>query len=422
MGARYSRDLAAAASMLHRLRDDPEDLELLRDLQRFLVRQIAREERTATRLKMAARRLKVCLSRDRLPRERARRVKERISAFGELQDDLRHRTVNWRFFGDGIASIYQSTHALKHLYYDADYRPKEVAGFLTGKSGFRREWKLLNWGISMGVPVVLSDLTNIVRHGDICALGGADPVPVEVKSSSNRNSRTARQDQQRQALAEFYANDGAALFRGMANVRRIEIRDARYSHVDALNHCMHDSVTEGFATISPEPGLRYVAISDLTLRDRIGAYATRATLARQLTPTENWLPCYPFTLTMSTANQLRFILGDTAVVVLMDLSHMKALYEQRGVHATAVMDGVSSFQICTDPANLDGGVVRISEVFFARVALEFQSLTWFVDETVRLFHRTVEDMAAIEATGANVPTMVIPTEWFNLRDCYDVEQ
>jgi len=422
MGARYSRDLAAAASMLHRLRDDPEDMGLLRDLQRFLVRQIAREERTAKRLKMAARRLKVCLSRDRLPRERARRVKERITAFGGLQDDLRHRAVNWRFFGDGIASIYQSTHALKHLYYDSDYRPKEAAGFLTGKSGFRREWKLLNCGISMGVPVILSDLTNIVRHGDICALGGNDPVPVEVKSSSNRNSRTARQDEQRQALAEFYANDGAALFRGMANVRRVEIRGSRLSHVDAINDCMRDSLTEGFATVAPEPGLRYVAISDPTLLDRIGVHATRTTLARQLTPTENWLPCYPFTLSMSPANQLRFILGDTTVVVLTDLSHIKTLYEQRGVHATAVMDGISAFQICTNPATLDGGVVRISEVLFARVALEFQSLAWFVDETVRLFHVTIEELATVEATGANAPTMVIPAEWFNLRDCYDVEQ
>jgi hypothetical protein len=88
------------------------------------------------------------------------------------------------------AAVSQSKYALRHLYYDADYNMKEGAGFMTGKAGARREWKLLNMGIRMGVPVVLADVTNIVRHGDLCALAGEDPIPIEVKSIKNRNART----------------------------------------------------------------------------------------------------------------------------------------------------------------------------------------------------------------------------------------
>lgn len=376
MGARYSKALFAVASMLHRLHDDPEDMELLHDLQRFLVRQISREEQTTARLKVAVRDLKVSLSRDRLPRERARHVKERISAFGRLQDDLRQRIVNWRFFGDGIASIYQDTHALKHLFYNEEYRPKESPGFLTGKRGFRREWKLLNRGISMGVPVVLSDVTSIIRHGDICALGGADPVPIEVKSSDNRNARTLRQDDQRQALVEFYANDGAPLFRGMVNVRRVELRGRKRTHIDAINGCMRDSLTSGFSTVSPEPGLRYFAVSDPSMVNRIETYG-RSTHATLLLPTEKWLPAYPFTLSLSPANQTRFILRDVIVAVLVDLPHVKAMLAQRGFCATAIMDGAHALQICRNPEKLTDGVIRISEKFFARIAREFQSLGWF---------------------------------------------
>lgn len=88
------------------------------------------------------------------------------------------------------AAVHQSKYALRHLYYDADYSMKEGAGFMTGKVGSRREWKLLNMGIRMGVPVVLADVTNIVRHGDFCALAGEDPIPIEVKSIKNRSART----------------------------------------------------------------------------------------------------------------------------------------------------------------------------------------------------------------------------------------
>ncbi len=64
----------------------------------------------------------------------------------------------------------------------------------------------------MGVPVVMSDLTNIIRHGDLCALAGPDPFPLELKSSRLTGSRVARQAEQLNLITNFYEKDEAKDF------------------------------------------------------------------------------------------------------------------------------------------------------------------------------------------------------------------
>jgi len=215
MFERQSNDLVKAALLLHTIKSDKNRLDVVLELQRFLIRRITLAERRINRVSRATANLRRSLARDRLPKEQAKRIKTRIKDCADVVEGLRYQMFIWRCFGDGIAAAYQSKYALKHLYYDQHYNVKEGAGFMTGKAGFRREWKLLNQGIRMGVPVVLADVTNIIRHGDLCALAGEDPFLIEVKSSKNRNARTTRQIGQLQDLASFYANDGAEAFRGM---------------------------------------------------------------------------------------------------------------------------------------------------------------------------------------------------------------
>jgi hypothetical protein len=133
----------------------------------------------------------------RVTREQARSRKAWSSALREREEQLLHLLFLWRCFGDGIAFIYQSKYSLKHTYYDGNYNVKAPAGFMTEhgrlKRGFAREYRILCSGIKHNVPVVLCDLTNVIRYGDVCALGAEDPVCIEVKTSRNRNARTERQ-------------------------------------------------------------------------------------------------------------------------------------------------------------------------------------------------------------------------------------
>lgn len=417
---RHKKSVYEAAVLLHALKAKPDRFDLLLELQRLIVRRIAWSERASQRSRRCGNELKKSLARDRLPKQRATAVKALIEASARRIDDLRHYRFLWRCFGDGIASIYQSSYSLKHLFFDHKYEVKEDSGFLTGKKGFRREWSILRSGIKFGVPVILSDATNIIRIGDVCALAGSDPFPIEIKSSAHTGGRRARQEQHLLELTAFYRNDGAKLFRGVPNVERVALKLPAVRYESEINACIEQAFREGFSTVQPEPGLRYiVATTSMTKWERLQPFVTRTTLIRVLLPNEGWLPCYPFTLSLAPANLVPFIAGQIEVLVLIDLAHLKGLFATHGITATMIMDGVSAIQISPDPADLSKGVFRISELLFDRVGLEFQSLEWFAAEHSQHFDdaesETINeaDVAALLSRGE---LMAIPDEWVNAKD------
>lgn len=329
----------------------------------------------------------------------------------------------WRCFGDGIAFTYQDKYSLKHLYYDAEHQVKEDQGFLTAngclKPGFRQEYRYFKLGIRMGLPVVMADLTNVVRHGDLCALAGPDPLPLEIKSSANKNARTIRQAENLRAITDFYANDGAAMFKGMQNVERVPLLNPEVRYEDAVNACIAEGLQAGIAITSPEPGLHYIAGKQ---SERCGEFShlfTRSTLLVGHTPEPTWMHCYPFTLSLSTSHLLRFIRGEIFVLVLIDLARLKDLFAEHGIHATVLLDGTFTIQICRDPADLTKGVFRIGDSPFGRIAPEFQSLAWFVSEFSSPLKQPPRYVTIEELTAMNATPFDIPQTWYNVRNCYD---
>lgn len=397
---RETARLAQAAALLATIKEDHDRLDAVYELQKLLIRCIVRCERRLRRLKRAKQRLIRRQARERLSRDAAKAVKALIGDIDVRVDDIRHLMFLWRCFGDGIAAVYQSKYNLKHLFFDAEYKVKEDVGFISGKSGFRREYKALSLAIRMGVPVVMSDLTNIVRHGDLCALAGRDPVLVEMKSSRNRNARVARQLEQLQVLTEFFVKDGSPNFRGAFNTKRVEMRHEEVRYERELNECMTFAANIGWAEAVPETGLRYVAMrydrlrSDPALLDALLApRRTETTLVTLLSPELTWLPLYPFTLSMTAANAVAFMQMELCVLVLTDLAVVKALFAKHGIDAVVLMDGTHALQICIDPSDLMKGVWRISELLFQRISCEFQSLAWFAKEYSTVFDAAADGLA-----------------------------
>jgi hypothetical protein len=414
-------DLIKAILLLHTLKADPERLELVLELQRHLIRAIVRTELRIQRLKRKRKKVSVA-PKIQVSKEAAGARKRMISSLREREQELTHLLFLWRCFGDGIAFIYQSKYSLKHLYFGGDYNVKEAAGFMTEhgklKPGFANEYRRLLSGIMHNVPVVLSDVTNIVRHGDVCALGGADPLLMELKSSGNRNARTARQDEQRRRLADFYANDGAPQFRGAVNVRRTALKSVEVEYESIANRCIAKALQSGWRTEEPEPGLTYLACTELDDQKLEQLCLGRSKLCVMLSPTHNHLPSYPFTLSLTSANCLSFIQERFAFYVFIDMAVVKAAFARRGVYATVLMDGTSSLQITKTPADLLLGVYRVSELLFLRIATEFLSVEWFVEEYSRVFDGEVKAISAEKAQSLLGVVTEVPPGWDNVRDCY----
>lgn len=420
----YTWRLTQATLLLHTIYEDKERLDLVLELQRFLIRRITAAEGRVRRLKaLGAARKKRLSAVPRPTRDQAKSIKDDIARGERAVAEQRHLMFLWRCFGDGIAFTYQDKYSLKHLYYDAQYQVKEDAGFLTVngrlKPGFRQEYKYLKMGIRMNVPVVMADLTNIVRHGDLCALAGPDPLPLEIKSSTNQNARTIRQAENLRAITDFYANDGAAVFRGIPSVERVALLNSEVRFQEVANACIAEALQTGLAIASPEPGLHYIASRKTERFAELSHVFTPTTLAVRLVPDETWLHYYPFTLSLTSLHLLRFLREDIFILVLIDLAQLKTLFAQQGIHATMLLDGMSAIQICHDPADLMKGVFRISESLFGRIALEFQSLAWFAVEFSSPLKQTPRSVSAEELAAMTVTFSDIPQEWYNVRDCYD---
>lgn len=251
---REAEHFGKAALLLHKIQNDPGDLSTVSALQRFLLRQVITVEHKVKRLK-EARGLIRSLKRKGCTKQRSSLLKTLDSKAADRITDLHQLIFLWKCFGDGLACVYQSSYNLKHLYFDSNYEVKSDAGFILGKAGFMWEYRLLRKALSMGVPAVLSDLTNVIRHGDVCLVGATDPVPLEVKSSTNSNARVDRQKKQLQVLHDFFRDDGAADFRGVLNTRRVEVAAPLISYEAEINECMSEALLNGIAARNPEIGL-----------------------------------------------------------------------------------------------------------------------------------------------------------------------
>lgn len=118
---------------------------------------------------------------------------------------------------------------------------------------------------------------------------------------------------------------------------------------------------------------------------------------------------------MTPANCLRFMQHIVGVVVVIDLAALKSLFAERGIHAVALMDGAYALQICCDPTDLMKGVFRISEQLYLRIACEFQSLTWFVEQHSSIFETSEQanNEIALDSPGALFEP---PPAWDKVED------
>lgn len=390
---RQKTNIEQAGVLLKKLKHNSSDLETLLELQRFLVRRITAAERAIVRSKAAARKLRSSLNRGRYSKGRSAAIKAIIRSAQERVGQNQHLIFIWKCFGDGIAHLYFDKYALKHTFYNMeDYSAKEDSGFLTNKEGFRMEWRVVRLAISRGAPIVLCDITNVLRHGDVCIARGNDPFPIELKSSKNRNSRVDRQLQNLRKLHEFFAKDEADI-RGHQNVKRIEFKDTEINHTAALNACIQRSYAEGTTIISPEPGLYYVSTSDEFDEAKMNSIPIQscAMFAINGTKTEGvWMPYFPFTLSLDLDHLYKFINGEVYLVVCVDLAVIQDRFRSHGVHAKIINDGTWFIGLKSCENDSDELISFISEHLFLRIPLEFQSLAWFVDVQARLEKEVIE--------------------------------
>ncbi len=365
---------ARAHLLLRRLGDNLEDLEALRELQMLLLREVVRSEEKIRRHKVEVRGIEgpgVVLNAKRF-----RYLTNRIEGY-------RRSAYIWRSFGDAIAFLYLDRFSLKHCFYSTETTsPKQDAGFILGKEGFANELVILDSALKHGIPALLVDLTNTIRHGDVCLLGKSDPFLIEAKLGKNLNSRGKRQKRNLEKLHSFYETDKSVGLRGFPELQRRSTQEPETTYIDLLNECILEAREKGHAFRQPEAGLHYVVLTNDA--PQIDVVLEKLGLQNAILPfflndhkaQRTWAPYFPFVLFISSADQLwDFIQGSLFILVFVEADAICKIARDEGHQAAFDADN-ENFPLGIETSN--GGQIRISSHMLNRIGLDFLSPRWIV--------------------------------------------
>lgn len=358
-------------------------------LQRLLVKEITRAERKIRRIKSILR-----LTAEHDGSDRSISLMTQVEAY-------RHLTYIWRSFGDAVAFLFMDKFALRQAFYNThNTNAKQDAGFLSGKAGFVGEWEEVEKWLRQGIPALLADLTNTIRHGDVCLMVGPDPVLIEVKLGELDTRGRQQRDSIRQ-LMEFFENDEIPNLRGLGKI----YRTAHHSPELCYAHVMEDTIIAaartGAAFKSPERGLWYVAIADgaVDLKATIHGFSLGHPIVYPLNEVKtnrSWAPYSPLILSIrDRESSYRFMWGDIIVFVIYDLDELVAAAASRGLKTTLFSREEDSVFELIEP--ITGKNIRLAWQLFDRLALEFTSPGWLLEITVeRLNSQGVPSAASSE--------------------------
>ena len=235
-------------------------MQLLLSLQGELLRRISHTEARIAEFRSRWQASRTQIRGGRLPKRDTVRLKQKLAATGKRLKQFQWLLFVWRCFGDGIAFTYLDKWAMKPLLYNVQNPcAKEKAGNILGKEGLKSEIALLREAIKFGVPTLLTDLTNSIRHGDLCLLSGSDPHLLEVKSSKNSNQRVSRQIDSISSIHSYLAADEAFNVRGTPHIRRVELAIPERNYLDQLDASITAALRDGLFVTDLELGTRRVA-------------------------------------------------------------------------------------------------------------------------------------------------------------------
>lgn len=387
---------AHAHAHLQALRDNLGDLATLEELQKLLLREIIRAEENIRELKTELRTIRG--TPDSATAKRSSYLENRIEGF-------RQCAYIWRCFGDAVAFLYMDRFALKQSFYSTENtNAKQDAGFIAGNEGLANELVLLDSALKNNVPALLVDLTNTIRHGDICLMGESDPYLIEVKASKKLDRRGKKQKRNLGKLHTFYETDKAEGLRGFPELRRQAVEMPERTHVDQINECIVEAIKDGYAVRQPERGLHYIVMTQdgpgpKQVMGSLELNAPWVFFLNQAKSDRTWAPYLPFTLTIEGKDHLwDFIRGNLFIIVLVEFDSLCQIALDQGYEAKVDLDD-ELYPLRVEVPGGDG-MAGISEHILTRIGLEFMSPEWVVLSSIETLKQSFE---AIKAEHSDAP-------------------
>ena len=381
---RYNNCLISLFKRVHELKSDRVGKRLLAlEIQEELIVRIGRAESRIRKARNANNYIKFTLSQRGNTREFSSKLKSMYQQGMNYINKQRILITTLRSVGDALAFIYRDRHELKQFVRTED------AGFITGKRGARLERAILRLAFKYGATVVMNDLTNTLRHGDITIFGpdlwpdGDSSVRlIEAKSGQGGNKQRAeRQQQAVKEIMTYIHTDQKETEKGLHV--RIEARERSEHHFDAITRLLKNLPAKGWDSAEVEPGLRYVVIGcnagDAILQafEFVKGGARDWLIIDANSFKKALLGYYPFPLCIRDAECLfSFYNGNFVINVAVDITHINQVIADHNIRVELIDD---AWKIIFLEVDKDWGERYVMPRAVGRFAGEFLSLSWFID-------------------------------------------
>lgn len=285
--------------------------------------------------------------------------------------------------GDCLVYLYLDRHDIKPL------RTNNSSGFITGKSGFKLEQQILQGVISKGVPCILADLTNELRHGDAYVFIDENQKPLifEIKSNKKLNQRSKRQIKRLQTVVNYLETDEVDdFFEKGTKAVRLSYNTEPYYHLEQLNKLIEQAYKKKNVHREIEPGLHYIVSTDTpqpliekVLNDckkPFASFLNSDKFERKV------YPYLPIQLSINDPDKLfDFFNGKLFILVIIDLEFVVNALNQKGFSVKLWPIENHLISMTNSKMNEFGfdHPIMVSVPFFGKVIFEFLSLKWMLE-------------------------------------------
>lgn len=386
MLSHHKQTLIRLFKQCHRIYANPQESvgECL-NVQETLIQKITYIERRIRGQKIAIQNLKYQLGGYdgiRLSKDEARKAKDEIEQYHQKIDEYQELASIYRDIGDALAFSYIDKWDIKPL------AIKQAAGALSGKKGSRLERKVLRNAFASGHIVLLNDITNCLRYGDITVPKDGKFMILEAKSSKNRTHRDIRQSAEVQNLLNFYETDSTdKLYMKDRKSKRVGFGANETHYRDKINTLVLDATINGVAVMEAESGLLYIVsttkFSPEVAVDRVGDLLKKFTgkpIASLLSRNSRSYIYFPVILTIQDPESLyKFYDGQISIVTIVDTGVIESKLHLQNLYFNVIEN---DNEWIAEVVENETPRMKIGSSLWLRLYAEFISLEWFVNEII----------------------------------------
>ncbi|OBA11938.1 hypothetical protein SOI69_04215 [Acinetobacter pittii] len=389
------KSLQEYKNILNKLEADKNNVDLLLKLQELLLSWHKWLESYSYHRKIRLNKLSK-LKKDRSnDKETSLLYKKSINICSKEIENLKQLKLWARHLGNSIPHLYYDKGDLRAYSYSiTSTNLKELSGDLFGKNGQELELEIFRNGISIGAKALLTDLTSIIRHGDIMFMDEEKPpLLMEVKSSNAMAKTAQKQLQHMKNISTFLSSHGdPELIRGDGISKRIAATVEERSNKEQINDALEKTWKNGANFTEIEEGLYIFSYmsnckemnSDLSKLDLLQDPIKFS--LNEIKNTEDQSLLFPYALSISNTEIFaHFLIDELIIYFIIDWSVFKKIVNDNNINCE-ILTSTGILSISTE------GIPEGISYTMMKAFSEFSSLNWAFEQLVNMYLESINSL------------------------------